>query len=186
MNHNTENLKQRLRGLIAQIRAAADNYPSDEFDRIADEIAALDAEIKARGLDSAVRYPEPRNPGENTFREIRKARNLTQTEAGKRIGVSKQMISQYELGERDPFAFGRRFAAAFGVVFEVHGDRVTWRDNSGPGEAIERLYEPLAHDLATALRDLYDAQNGPPLELDRAEWEAAMKRAGEVLILVGY
>lgn len=40
--------------------------------------------------------------------------------------------------------------------------------------------------LATALRDLHDAQNGPPLERDRDEWQAAMDRAGEVLDRVGY
>lgn len=44
----------------------------------------------------------------------------------------------------------------------------------------------LIHVMATALRDLHDAQNGPPLERDRDEWAAVMARVIEVLERVGY
>lgn len=176
---NEQSVKQRLRDLITRIRAAADNYPSPEFDRIADEIAALDAEIGARGVPDEFQKAgildlsedqkkeitdfcrglgiplqdlmsvvlkertdvspdefiwvinKPPSPGENPFREIRKARGLTQTEAGDRIGVTKQMISQYEVGTRRPgLDVLQSLARAYGVVFEVHGDRVTWRDKT--------------------------------------------------------
>lgn len=36
-------------------------------------------------------------------------------------------------------------------------------------------------ELRTVLRDLYDAQNGPPLERGREKWEDAMRLAAAVL-----
>lgn len=40
--------------------------------------------------------------------------------------------------------------------------------------------DPL-NEILTALRDLHDEQNGPPLETRRKQWQAAMDRAIEVL-----
>ena len=41
------------------------------------------------------------NMGER-IRELRKSKNVTQSEMSKRIGVSKAMISSYELEQRQP------------------------------------------------------------------------------------
>ena len=40
---------------------------------------------------------------------------------------------------------------------------------------------PALDEALTALRDLHDEQNGPPLETRREQWQAAMDRAIEVL-----
>lgn len=122
---NETNLKQKLRVLVQDIRAAADTYPSAKFTRIADEIAALDREITGAGK---IETPDP---VPNPFRSARESRNLTQTEAGDRIGVTKQMISQYETGARKPGQDAiQALAGAYGVVFEASRDGWTWRDDA--------------------------------------------------------
>jgi len=50
------------------------------------------------------------------------------------------------------------------------------RNNPGDADLIAA-----APDLLSALRDLHDSQNGPPLETERAEWEAAMSKAAALL-----
>jgi transcriptional regulator with XRE-family HTH domain len=56
------------------------------------------------------------NLGER-LRILRNERNITQTELSKRIGVSKAMISSYELEQRQPsYAVLIKFAAYFGVT----------------------------------------------------------------------
>lgn len=49
-----------------------------------------------------------------------------------------------------------------------------------PAGRVRWLLERYA-EARGALQDLYDFQNGPPLEREREEWEDAMRKAGAVL-----
>ena len=51
-------------------------------------------------------------------------------------------------------------------------------------EAFESASRELIKELAGALRDLHDIQNGPPLVRWTAEWEEAMDRARKILAKV--
>ena len=56
------------------------------------------------------------NLGER-LRALRLERNITQTDMSRRIGVSKAMISSYELEQRQPsYGILIKFAAFFGVT----------------------------------------------------------------------
>jgi transcriptional regulator with XRE-family HTH domain len=56
------------------------------------------------------------NLGER-LRALRNERNITQTELSERIGVSKAMISSYELEQRQPsYVVLIKFSAYFGVT----------------------------------------------------------------------
>lgn len=56
---------------------------------------------------------------ETNLRKIRKEKKLTQTQLAQEVGISTQLISQYELGFRKPsIVIGVRIAQILGTTCE--------------------------------------------------------------------
>jgi XRE family transcriptional regulator, fatty acid utilization regulator len=59
------------------------------------------------------------------LRHLRRAREMSQTALGQRVGLSTPMIAQIEAGERQPsLDNARALAAVFGVSIEALFERV--------------------------------------------------------------
>lgn len=59
------------------------------------------------------------------IKQARKMRGLTQEQAGDIIGCSKQLISQYELGQIEPTVRqAQKFITAYGIRFLLGPDSI--------------------------------------------------------------
>ncbi len=54
-------------------------------------------------------------------------------------------------------------------------------DGCEPSKFCHHCAQDLLVEVTAVLRELHDNQNGPPLEKWRAEWQAAMTKAEELL-----
>lgn len=136
-----------------------------------------------------------RTIGDN-IRKLRIERNLTQKQLGELLGVSAQMIGQYETGVRNPrYPTIKRIAAALGVLVQditnyvepEHQDRAadsilySWLDIEGytqgsPGTEVEDdVFFQFVKCIAFAGN-----------QLNQKGLEAAVERVGELTYIPAY
>jgi len=84
------------------------------------------------------------------LKDLRKARGLTQLQVAERVGISKAMVSSYELSTRQPsYDILIRLALLFGVSTDhlLGIDRKQTLDVSGLTETQIHLLEQLTQEL---------------------------------------